>query len=96
MGKDVQQYGLAIPATMLNNDIIQSESYKIFILYSTGQLPPKKSKGKGSQGKKTADTTEESVYVSDESDPECNTPKMGRSGIWIRGMLLQDQQHKIY
>ncbi|GJW13078.1 hypothetical protein Tco_0017211 [Tanacetum coccineum] len=26
----------------------------------------------------------------------CNTPKMGRSGIRIRGMLLQDQQHKIY
>ncbi|GKG37732.1 hypothetical protein Tco_0456955, partial [Tanacetum coccineum] len=24
----------------------------------------------------------------------CNTPKMGRSGIRIRGMLLQDQQHK--
>ncbi|GJX15100.1 hypothetical protein Tco_0206858, partial [Tanacetum coccineum] len=26
----------------------------------------------------------------------CNTPKMGRSGIGIRGVLLQDQQHKIY
>ncbi|GJX26903.1 reverse transcriptase domain-containing protein [Tanacetum coccineum] len=26
----------------------------------------------------------------------CNTPKMGRSGIRIRGVLLQDQQHKIY
>ncbi|GJV82457.1 reverse transcriptase domain-containing protein [Tanacetum coccineum] len=26
----------------------------------------------------------------------CNTPKMGRSRIRIRGMLLQDQQHKIY
>ncbi|GJT63877.1 putative reverse transcriptase domain-containing protein [Tanacetum coccineum] len=26
----------------------------------------------------------------------CNTPIMGRSGIRIRGMLLQDQQHKIY
>ncbi|GKF40430.1 reverse transcriptase domain-containing protein, partial [Tanacetum coccineum] len=25
----------------------------------------------------------------------CNTPKMGHSGIRIRGMLLQDQQHKI-
>ncbi|GKF85835.1 hypothetical protein Tco_0253662, partial [Tanacetum coccineum] len=25
----------------------------------------------------------------------CNTPKMGRSGIRIWGMLLQDQQHKI-
>ncbi|GJR04726.1 hypothetical protein Tco_0527710 [Tanacetum coccineum] len=70
MGEDVQQYGLAIPATMLNNEIIQSESYKMFILYSTGQIPPKKSRGKGSQGKKTADTTEESVDVSDESDPE--------------------------
>ncbi|GJT92761.1 hypothetical protein Tco_1081606 [Tanacetum coccineum] len=28
MGEDVQQYGLAIPATMVNNEIIQSESYK--------------------------------------------------------------------
>ncbi|GKC52459.1 hypothetical protein Tco_1075204 [Tanacetum coccineum] len=28
MGEAVQQYGLAIPATMLNNKIIQSESYK--------------------------------------------------------------------
>ncbi|GJS54862.1 hypothetical protein Tco_0628224 [Tanacetum coccineum] len=34
------------------------------------QIPPKKSRGKGLQGKKTADTTEESVDVSDESDPE--------------------------
>ncbi|GJT55484.1 retrovirus-related pol polyprotein from transposon TNT 1-94 [Tanacetum coccineum] len=67
MGKDFQQYGLAIPATMLNNEIIQSESYKMFILYSTGQIPLKKSRGKGSQRKKTIDTTEESV---DESDPE--------------------------
>ncbi|GKG36113.1 hypothetical protein Tco_0443791 [Tanacetum coccineum] len=70
MGKDFQQYGLAIPATMLNNDIIQSESYKMFIMYYTGKIPPKKSWGKGSQGKKTVDTTEQSVDVSDESDPE--------------------------
>ncbi|GJY80577.1 hypothetical protein Tco_0493328 [Tanacetum coccineum] len=47
--------------------IIQSESYKRFILYSTGQIPPKKSRGKGSQGKKSADPTEESVDMSDES-----------------------------
>ncbi|GJR57326.1 hypothetical protein Tco_1499488 [Tanacetum coccineum] len=70
MGEDVQQYGLAILGTMLNNEIIQSESYKMFILYSTGQIPPKKSRGKGSQGKKTADTTEEFVDVSDESEPK--------------------------
>ncbi|GKE82460.1 hypothetical protein Tco_1552460, partial [Tanacetum coccineum] len=35
-----------------------------------GQIPPKKSRGKGSQGKKSADPTEESVNVSDESEPE--------------------------
>ncbi|GJU86430.1 hypothetical protein Tco_1293976 [Tanacetum coccineum] len=29
-------------------------------------------------------------------DDSCNTPKIGRSGIRIRGVLLQDQQHKIY
>ncbi|GKA52129.1 hypothetical protein Tco_0745325 [Tanacetum coccineum] len=70
MVEDVQQYGLAIPATMLNKEIIQSESYKRFILYSTSQIPPKKSRGKGSQRKKSADPTEESVDVSDESEPE--------------------------
>ncbi|GJZ43096.1 hypothetical protein Tco_0590351, partial [Tanacetum coccineum] len=70
MGEDVQQYGLAIPATMLNKEIMQLESYKRFILYSTGQIPPKKSRGKGSQGKKFADPTEESVDISDESEPE--------------------------
>ncbi|GKC79885.1 putative reverse transcriptase domain-containing protein, partial [Tanacetum coccineum] len=26
---------------------------------------------------------------------DCNTPKLGRSGIRVRGVLLQDQQHKI-
>ncbi|GKG36741.1 hypothetical protein Tco_0446914, partial [Tanacetum coccineum] len=31
----------------------------------------------------------------EETKKKCNTPKMGRSGIRIRGMLLQDQQHKI-
>nr|GEW20583.1 hypothetical protein [Tanacetum cinerariifolium] len=51
-------------------DLGYTESYKMFILYSTGEIPPKKSRWKGSQGKKTADTTEETVDVSEESDPE--------------------------
>ncbi|GJZ21657.1 hypothetical protein Tco_0558696, partial [Tanacetum coccineum] len=41
-----------------------------FILYSTSQIPPKKSRGKGSQGKKSADPTEESIDMSDEPKPE--------------------------
>ncbi|GJT17941.1 hypothetical protein Tco_0876647 [Tanacetum coccineum] len=67
---DVEEYGLPIPETMLTGGIKKSESYRMFIKYSTGQIPSKKSRGKGSHGKKTADTTKETMDVSEESDSE--------------------------
>ncbi|GJT00776.1 retrovirus-related pol polyprotein from transposon TNT 1-94 [Tanacetum coccineum] len=42
-------------------DLGYKESYQMFIKYSTGQIPPKKSRGKGSKGKKTANVSQESV-----------------------------------
>ncbi|GKC56389.1 retrovirus-related pol polyprotein from transposon TNT 1-94 [Tanacetum coccineum] len=69
-GEDYQEYGLAIPDVMLNNVIKQSESYQMFIKYSTGEIPPKKRRGKGSQGKKTVDVSQETVDVSEESEPK--------------------------
>ncbi|GJR55985.1 hypothetical protein Tco_1406506 [Tanacetum coccineum] len=36
----------------------------MFIKYSTSQIPPKKSRGKGSQGNKTVDDSQETVDVS--------------------------------
>ncbi|GJU86325.1 hypothetical protein Tco_1293871 [Tanacetum coccineum] len=42
----------------------------MFIKYSTSQIPPNKSRGKGSHGKKPTDTTKETIDVSEESDPE--------------------------
>ncbi|GJT38623.1 hypothetical protein Tco_0938488 [Tanacetum coccineum] len=42
----------------------------MFIKYFTSQILPKKSRGKGLQGKKTADTTKATVDVSEESDRE--------------------------
>ncbi|GJZ16736.1 hypothetical protein Tco_0552859 [Tanacetum coccineum] len=42
----------------------------MFIKYSTNQIPPKKSRGKGSKGKKTAEESQETVDVSEESEPE--------------------------
>ncbi|GJW05912.1 putative reverse transcriptase domain-containing protein [Tanacetum coccineum] len=63
--EDVQQYGLAIPATMLNNEIIQLESYKMFILYSTGQIPSKKSRGKGVKKKATISVDDNIIPESD-------------------------------
>ncbi|GKC80073.1 hypothetical protein Tco_1130847 [Tanacetum coccineum] len=40
----------------------------MFLKYSTGQIHPKKCRGKGSQGKKTTDTPVADVDVSEESD----------------------------
>ncbi|GJS71358.1 retrovirus-related pol polyprotein from transposon TNT 1-94 [Tanacetum coccineum] len=37
IGEDVQQYGLAIPATMLNKEIIQLESYKSLLKHEEGR-----------------------------------------------------------
>ncbi|GJZ49437.1 hypothetical protein Tco_0603627, partial [Tanacetum coccineum] len=69
IGEDYQEYGLPIPETMLTEAIKQFESYQMFIKYSTGQIRPKKSRGKGSQGKKTADNSQETVDVFEESEP---------------------------
>ncbi|GJW24247.1 hypothetical protein Tco_0038058 [Tanacetum coccineum] len=70
IGEDYQEYGLLILETMLIEAIKQYESYQMFIKYSTCQIPPKKSRGKGSQIKKTADDFEETVDVSEEFEPE--------------------------
>ncbi|GKE38424.1 hypothetical protein Tco_1461829 [Tanacetum coccineum] len=47
-GEDFQEYGRAILDTMLIDEIKQSEAYKEFIAYSTGSIPRKKTRGKGS------------------------------------------------
>ncbi|GKE01335.1 hypothetical protein Tco_1389318 [Tanacetum coccineum] len=47
----------------------------MFIKYSTNQIPPKKSRGKGSKGKKTADESHETVDVSEEYKPEPDPAK---------------------
>ncbi|GJZ42368.1 reverse transcriptase, partial [Tanacetum coccineum] len=71
IGEDFQEYGRAIPETTLTKGIKQSEAYQTFIKYSIGLIPSKKSKGKGSQGKKLVVTPKPaSVKVFDESDPE--------------------------
>nr|GEX07044.1 hypothetical protein [Tanacetum cinerariifolium] len=45
IGEDFQEYGRAIPNTMLTEDIKQTEAYQTFIKYSTGLIPLNKSIG---------------------------------------------------
>ncbi|GKC55868.1 hypothetical protein Tco_1083466 [Tanacetum coccineum] len=68
ISKDFQEYGLPIPETMLTEGIKQLKSYQMFIKYSTGLIPLKKIRCKGSQGKKTTYTPKAAVDVSKESD----------------------------
>nr|GEW64843.1 retrovirus-related Pol polyprotein from transposon TNT 1-94 [Tanacetum cinerariifolium] len=44
IGKDYQEYRLPIPDMMPNNEIKQLDSYQMFLKYSTGLIPPKKSR----------------------------------------------------
>ncbi|GJW17472.1 hypothetical protein Tco_0024908 [Tanacetum coccineum] len=44
IGEDFLEYGLPIPETMMIEKIKQSESYQMFIKYSTVLIPPKKSR----------------------------------------------------
>ncbi|GJZ39967.1 hypothetical protein Tco_0586530 [Tanacetum coccineum] len=80
IGEDYQEYGLPIPNVMLTDAIKRSESYHMFIKYSTKQIPPKKSRGKGSKGKKTAKESQETIDVSEESEPEPQPAKKNTSG----------------
>ncbi|GKC47320.1 hypothetical protein Tco_1065042 [Tanacetum coccineum] len=47
----------------------------MFIKYSTSQIPPKKSRGKGLQGNKSTDTHMADVVMSEESNPEPSRKK---------------------
>nr|GEX68524.1 hypothetical protein [Tanacetum cinerariifolium] len=49
---------------MLADAIKQSKAYKAFIGYSTGLIPPKKTRGKGSQGKKQPVTSKKKSPIS--------------------------------
>ncbi|GJV94380.1 hypothetical protein Tco_1545957, partial [Tanacetum coccineum] len=88
IGEDYQEYELPILNMMLNDKIKQSESYQMFLKYSNGLIPPKKSRGKGSQGKKITDVSQESVDIFDESEPKPAKKKTDSRST--RGVVIQD------
>ncbi|GKA43706.1 hypothetical protein Tco_0736430 [Tanacetum coccineum] len=63
-GEDFQEYGRAIPDTMLAKEIKQSETYQTFLALSTGLITPKKTRGKGSKGKKEVVTPKKKGSIS--------------------------------
>ncbi|GJW43475.1 hypothetical protein Tco_0072274 [Tanacetum coccineum] len=73
-GEEFQEYGLPILETMLTEKIKQSESYQMFIKYSTGLILPKKSSCRRVIMKKV------SISVDDNIIPELDfTLELGKS-----------------
>ncbi|GJZ20348.1 hypothetical protein Tco_0556938 [Tanacetum coccineum] len=67
------------------------DALKMFIKYSTGQILPKKSKGKGSKRKKTAEDSQETIDVSEESEPEPESVKR-RGSVFILGKPISQTE----
>ncbi|GJX84413.1 hypothetical protein Tco_0335187 [Tanacetum coccineum] len=62
--EDYQEYGLPIPDMMLNDAIKRSKSCQIFLKYSTGQIPPKKSRGKAKKRTASRRVVKKKVIIS--------------------------------
>ncbi|GKD62666.1 hypothetical protein Tco_1300175 [Tanacetum coccineum] len=94
-GEDFQEYGRAIPDTMLTDDINESEAYKAFIAYSTGSIPPKKTRGKWSQGKKQTVTPKKKSFISDDDNiiPKPNfSLELGKSISHIEAEIAKEER----
>ncbi|GKA40359.1 hypothetical protein Tco_0732952 [Tanacetum coccineum] len=93
IGEDYQEYGLPIPETMLTEVIKQSESYQMFIKYSTGQILPKKRRGKDDPDDEAEEADEARqvhathARIMTESVPESTKKSGGRSS---KSVVIQD------
>nr|GEY07398.1 hypothetical protein [Tanacetum cinerariifolium] len=74
----------------MKDTIKQSESCQMFHKYSTGLIPPKNSRGKGSQRKKTADVSQESVDVSNESEHKLAKKKTSSKSVRVTPGVLDE------
>ncbi|GKA88654.1 hypothetical protein Tco_0810418 [Tanacetum coccineum] len=99
--EDYQEYGLPIPDMMLNDKIKQSESYQMFLKYSTGLIPPKKidvsdeSEPEPTK-KKTGSRSTRGVVIQD--TPSAQKPKPTASKLKLMGVqsLTPEEQEATY
>nr|GEU66960.1 hypothetical protein [Tanacetum cinerariifolium] len=66
----------------------------MFIKYLTNQIPPKKSRGKGSKGKNTFEESQEIVDVSEESEPESAKKKTASRRV-VKNKVTVSADHNI-
>ncbi|GJV41951.1 hypothetical protein Tco_1420391 [Tanacetum coccineum] len=82
--------------TILTDEIKKSEAYKAFIAYSTGSIPQKKTKGKGSQGKKQTVTPKKKNFISADDNiiPDHDVAlELGKSISKIEAEISEEEKH---
>nr|GEY60008.1 hypothetical protein [Tanacetum cinerariifolium] len=81
---------------MLTDEIKQSSAYKAFIAYSTGSIHPKKTRGKGLQGKKQTIIPKKKsfIFVDDNIIPEPDVAlELGQSISKTRADIAEEERH---
>ncbi|GKD40594.1 monodehydroascorbate reductase [Tanacetum coccineum] len=82
-GEEDEVFGMPIPNELISNNIRNAPYYNVY-LEMVAKHDRKIEAEK--EGKKKPTTVKQP-----KPKPACNTPKLGRSGIRVRGVLLQDQ-----
>ncbi|GJV42912.1 hypothetical protein Tco_1427448 [Tanacetum coccineum] len=94
-GEDFQEYGRAIPDTMLTEKIKQPEAYPTFLALSTGLIPPRKTRGKGSKGKKAPVTLKKKSLISADDNiiPEPDVAlELGKSISQTKAEIAEEER----
>ncbi|GKB55026.1 hypothetical protein Tco_0905779 [Tanacetum coccineum] len=90
-GEETQEYGLAIPDTMLTKEVKNSKAYQTFLAISNGIIPLKKGRGQHAKGKREAVTPKKksSITVDDNIIPDPDEAlKLGK--IKPTGVVIKD------
>nr|GEW59178.1 hypothetical protein [Tanacetum cinerariifolium] len=91
IGEDVHKYGCEILDEMLTDAIKQSETYKAFINYSTGLVPPKKTRESDDE-ETDIELVHGDEYVQDDVDEEIKMLKLITLGKVMKILLIRQRK----
>ncbi|GKF09578.1 hypothetical protein Tco_0043802 [Tanacetum coccineum] len=97
-GEEHLVYGKLIPDILVTDDMEKYDTYKTFIVLSTGSIPPKKERGKGTQGTKATIIPKKETFASkkkrpkkiESSDEESEEQEESLIRRKPRGFIIQD------
>ncbi|GKF58219.1 hypothetical protein Tco_0171756, partial [Tanacetum coccineum] len=96
-GNKYQVYGKPIPNALITDDIKNSKAYKMFFKYSTGLVPPKKSRGKAvkedlpEEPTKSKQKPSKVTHATNELDAPKKVTASSKKKLTMRKLMLSDE-----